>query len=118
MSQTDNIKERVFALLANIADVEFQRTAWFGKGQFRSSPDEMLCQYYDDLEVPEFIRENSHAMSCGQRIAFESLDAELLRFAESSDDFLDPVAVLSDETWMRIRILAADVVRSFGQDVG
>jgi hypothetical protein len=41
------------------SDTDFQRRAWRGEAASSfGSPDEMMCVYFDDVLVPEFIDEN------------------------------------------------------------
>lgn len=112
MIRSDDL-QRLLSLITKIADERFQRDAWFGRGTFVSSPTEMLCQYFDDLDAPDFIEKEAGSLSEPQREALLALDQELNRFADATSDELDPAETANDPRWKRIRALAAAVGSAF-----
>ena len=96
----------IMQMLQALGDSEYQKTSWFNKGPYVSSPGEMLCSYFDDYDVPGWIRERAAKLSAQQGADLVALDNAMKEFSASTDEFPDPTLVIVDPRWLRIRELA------------
>ena len=51
-------REQILNVIKRVGDEEYQRRSWFGIGPEVSSPDEMICEVFDDRFVPEWLGEH------------------------------------------------------------
>ncbi len=99
---------------ANFADRDWQSRAWFGKDPNNiSSPDEMICQLCDDLQLEEFIEEQGNRMSEAQRNCAEELLEEIELFCEEEPQMSHPGTTLDHPRWERIRTAASKFLKAF-----
>ncbi|HYG06223.1 MAG TPA: hypothetical protein VD865_07385 [Stenotrophomonas sp.] len=83
------------------ADSEFQRDAWSGRlASSLSSPDEMMCVYFDDVLVPDFIAENRSDIGEGCAAVGAALTALLEQFPWPMDNgFISAELLLEMPQW-------------------
>ena len=106
-----------------IADRKYQERSWLGNfsgsapynHQEMSSPDEDINRLYSDLDFEEVLHSNSLELNARQQRAGTILRNALNEYTDQTPEVLDPVAVIDDPRWERIRILAkefADALRT------
>jgi hypothetical protein len=106
-------RESVSEIASQIADAEFQRRAWFGKGHDEvSSPDEMYNQLFNDAQFEQFLAMYKHKLTGEQLVAGETLVRTMKDFANQTAAHLDPFAVIDDPAWQKIRNAARAFVTS------
>jgi hypothetical protein len=88
--------------LTRLADVEFQRAAWFGKDQ-HTSPGEQISQLVDAFGFEEFIRSPEINLSGAQEVPAFDLLARLERYGGGRGVRLNPYKVINDPEWVAIR---------------
>jgi len=103
-------KRHIINVTRAISDEEYQRRTWFGADSEISSPDEMICNVFDDYLLPEFIREHRHRLTESELLSAERFLAAMEQFADSTPKHLDPDTVFRDERWQRIRTLAREML--------
>lgn len=91
----------------------FQRDAWVGKitSSF-GSPDEMMCVYFDDVIVPDFIEE--HRAEIGEKCAVDGIKLTTLLGQlpwPMIDKFISVEALLNMDQWMEVRLAAEAFLR-------
>lgn len=91
----------------------FQRDAWIGKvASSFSSPDEMMCVYFDDVIVSDFIEE--HRAEIGEKCAVAGikLTTMLNQFSwPMIDRFISSEALLNMDQWLEVRQAAEVFLR-------
>lgn len=107
MMSPERWKIPICDVIKDIANEEFQRTAWFGLSPTQvSSPDELLCQFFDDFDFSEFLNSPEVNLTSKQKAAGEDLKSKMEKFADSTPKHLDPRKVIDDERWKEIRLAA------------
>jgi hypothetical protein len=91
------------AALDRIADENYQRLAWFNRHFESSSPDELICQLYDDHLFEAFIESDSMGLSSDQKREARQFSELMTKFCEATPSNLDARLVINDPRWERIR---------------
>ena len=112
MNQSEHFK-RLLALIADIANKEYQQNSWFNKGPFVSSPDEMLCGYFDDCCAKDTINEEANNFTLAQINAIQALHSAMETFSNTTPPHLDPLETFLNPHWDHIRSLARAVGNEF-----
>lgn len=99
-------REEVLNLIENISDRKYQLQSWFGKEKCVSSPEEFLCQLYDDLVYEDFLNSKEIDLTVEQKNLGEELREKLDKFSDSFEDFIDPKVALDNELWIDVRVAA------------
>lgn len=106
-------KSSVVYVLRRIADEAYQNESWFGHGKESSSPDEMMCQIFDDVSIVSFIESKDIDISKLAKSAVAEFISAIQEFSDATPVHLDPAEVINDGRWQIIRKLAqraADLV--------
>lgn len=107
MMSPERWKIAICDVIKNISNEGFQRTAWFGLSPAQvSSPDELLCQFFDDFDFSDFLTSPEVNLTSKQKAAGEDLKSKMEKFADSTPTHLDPREVIDDEQWKGIRLSA------------
>ena len=91
-----------------LADRNYQERAWFDKSNEVSSPDEMFCQLFDDLDFESYLRSEAIRLTERQRELGRVLEARMNHYANRTPSILDPYTVINDPEWDEIRKAAQD----------
>jgi hypothetical protein len=106
-------RHAVVDVASQIADAAFQERAWFGRSATEvSSPDELVCQLFDDLQFEQFLSKHASALGCDQEAAGRALVNLLNDYLAQHPEEFDTTSVFHDPEWQRIRDAAARFVRS------
>ena len=105
-------KSRIFELVKDISDADYQRRSWFGIGPEVDSPDEMFCALFDDLMFDEFLERHASTLSEAQLRAARRLQREMDEFAASTPGHLEAKAVIDDPRWGKIRDAAKSLLEA------
>ena len=97
---------------ANVADKAYQQRSWFGKGPEVSSPDELFCSMFDDLDFDGYLSSDKVSLTPLQRDCGERLRRAMNRYAERTGTSLSPSDVINDPEWDEVRMAAAEFVRT------
>jgi hypothetical protein len=97
-------------MIGYVADEEFQRTAWFGKSRYVSSPEEIYNQVFSDLDLEQFIISPEVALGDLQRAAATQLLRKMQYFDEIMGENLSPEGVIDHPLWLEIREAAREVL--------
>jgi hypothetical protein len=89
--------------LRRLADIEFQRVAWFGKHRQHTSPEEQIWQLIDAFGFEDFIRSPEINLSGAQEVPAFDLLARLERYGGCRGARLNPYKVINDPEWVAIR---------------
>lgn len=90
-----------------LASEEFQRKSWFEEGPENTfSPDELICEFFDDLFFEEFLASKEVDLDNEQRRAGEELYASLDSFSRCTPSHLEAAIVFRYPQWHKIRTLA------------
>lgn len=95
------------------ASPTFQREAWTGEitSSF-GSPDEMMCVYFDDVLVPDFIKENSDEIGEECATAGVALTSLLDNFPWPMDgEFISAEVLLNMPQWVNVCKVASIFLR-------
>ena len=92
----------------HVADRAYQERSWFGQGPEVSSPDEMFCRMFDDLDLEEYLKSGQVSLTPAQKGKGEQLRDAMNRYAARTGVSLDPSEVINDPAWEKIRKAAAD----------
>jgi hypothetical protein len=104
----------IIECVADFANRDWQSRAWFGKDPNSiSSPDEMICQLCDDLQLETFIEEQSMRLSEMQRTSAAELLEEIELFCEEEPQASHPGATIDHPRWERIRSAASKFLKAF-----
>jgi len=107
-------RERACEIIGYVADEHFQRTAWFGKGPYVSSPDEIYNQVFSDLDIGKFIASPEVALSDLQRAAATELANKMEYFDKVMSEDLSPERVIDHPVWREVREAARRVLHVLG----
>jgi hypothetical protein len=103
----ENWKSAICDVIEQIANEEFQGTAWFGLDpNVVSSPDELFCTLFDDFIFDDFLTSPEVNLTSAQRAAGQDLKTKMEIFAASTPDHFDPGQVIDSEPWRKIRLAA------------
>jgi len=114
----DQWKSQIREVLSRISDETYQKEAWFNCHHEVSSPDELICQLYDDFLFEEFISSNLVNLSHNQRSAARSFLNHLTEFCDKTPSSLDPYATIRDPRWIRIRREAHELIKELFLESG
>ena|ERR1035438_7524815 len=109
---TEKWLEAIRAVIATIADKDFQERAWTGKGPEVSSPDEMYCQLFDDLMIEAFVEQVE--LTPAQRQGIETLIEKMETVPAAAPDSIDGELLLADPKWHEVREFAAELYQLLG----
>jgi hypothetical protein len=90
-------------IIGNVADEKFQRDAWFGKGKYVSSPDEVYNQVFGDLAFEKFIASPEIDLNDLQKAAANQLVEKMRYFERLVDRNLPPRQVIDHPAWKEVR---------------
>lgn len=102
MMDFETWQQRILESLTQLSSRAYQLRSWFGDGPEVSSPDEMLCDLYDDCDFESFCVVYRHTL--GPRVP--ELATELSDAVEELGEHLEPRQMIQDHRWDRIRSLA------------
>jgi hypothetical protein len=97
-------KSNVQTIVAAFADFDFQSAAWRGEIPTSfGSPGEMMCVFFDDLQVPEFLREYSDALgrACVDEGNKFVSDLEAYEWPMQGQ-FIDALELLAEARWRQV----------------
>lgn len=82
-----------------------------------NSPDELMCMFFDDVIVPDFLEECSASL----RVESIQLGIELTKHLSNfqwpmSGGFIDAARLLSDTRWSEVRVAAGQFLDSLKRD--
>jgi hypothetical protein len=86
-----------------IADLSFQRDAWFGRGRYRSSPEEIYNQLFDDAVFEEFLQSADVGLNDLQRLAGQRLVEKMNFFDKLGGPSLPARVVIEHPVWKEVR---------------
>ena len=101
----NNIKEAV----KDIADKNFQEEAWFGKGDYISSPDELYCTLFDDFIFEDFLENDEAGLTDTQKRLGYKLISALESYSPKGQSLPEPGQMINDPEWSKVR----DVAQAF-----
>jgi hypothetical protein len=111
---TGQWRTAIIECASNFADREWQARTWFGQDpHVISSPDEMICQLCDELELEEFLAEQESRLSEGQLTRAYDLLQEIEQFCDEEPSVSDPRTTLDNPRWERIRVAASKFLKAF-----
>ena len=93
-----------------VADENFQRNAWFGKGSFISTPAEIYNNVFSDLDLEEFIASPDVALNDLERTAATKLVSKMRYFEKVVGQDLSPDRVIDHPVWREVREAAQRVL--------
>lgn len=96
-------RESACEIIGSLADEEFQRDAWFGKGKYVSSPEEVYNQVFGDLAFEQFIESPEVALNDLQRTVANDLVRIMRYFEKLVDRELPPQQVIDHPVWGEVR---------------
>jgi hypothetical protein len=97
-------------IIDSVADENFQRTAWFGKGLLISTPAEIYNNVFSDLDLEEFITSPDVALNDLERTAATNLVRKMRYFEEVMGQDLSPDRVIDHPVWREVREAAQRVL--------
>ena len=97
-------------IIGAVADENFQRSAWFGKGRHVSSPEEVYNQIFDDLDIKQFIASPDVSLNDLQKTAATRLVDKMEYFDRLVGPNLPPDKVIDHPVWREIREAAQRVL--------
>lgn len=100
-------------IIGSVADENFQRDAWLGKGRFISSPEEIYNQVFSDLAFEEFISSPDIALNDLQRAAANKLVSKMNYFEKIVGRNWSPENVIDHPVWREVRQAARQVLDVF-----
>jgi hypothetical protein len=109
-------KRLVKGILERMADEQYQRLAWFNKHEEVSSPDELICQLYDDHNIHNFIESPEIGLTSSQTASARAFLTELSEFCRQTPTSLDPKSTIDDPRWGSIRDAARSLLKSIFPD--
>jgi hypothetical protein len=107
MANVPRWRKNACNFISHIADEQFQRDNWFGKGKYISSPDEMYNEVFDDILIEEFLVSPEVGLNDQQRAAGK-------RFVDAMNAFDKPMNSLTSEQiidhtmWREVRKAAKE----------
>lgn len=104
----NNIKE----VVKDIADKGFQEEAWFGKGDYISSPDEVYCTLFDDFIFEDFLENNEAGLTDTQKNLGYKLVSALESYSPKDQALAEPSKIINDPEWDRVRGAAQEFLDS------
>jgi hypothetical protein len=107
-------RERACEIIGYVADENLHRTAWFGKGPYVSSPDEIYNQVFSDLDLEKFIASPDVALTGVQRVAALELASKMEHFDKAMGGTLSPERVVDHPEWREVREAARRVLDVLG----
>lgn len=60
-------KQSILKEVSHIADKNYQKKAWFGKGKYVSSLDEMYATLFEDFMFEDFLEQHTDLLTAEQR---------------------------------------------------
>jgi hypothetical protein len=97
-------------IIDSVADENFQRAAWFGKGPFISTPAEIYNNVFSDLDLDEFITSRDVALNDLERTAATKLVSKMRYFETVIGQDLSPERVIDHPVWREVREAAQRVL--------
>lgn len=101
--KTKKWKKGVLEIVSQVADKAYQEKVWLGKTELVSSPTELFCELFDDFMFEDFLASAEMGLTERQRSLGQQLLALMNEYAKESAEELDPVQVLADEKWSKVR---------------
>jgi len=111
--KSETWKECVLDVVRRVADRSYQEKAWFGEGDSVSSPEELICEIFDDYMYDEFLKSADIDMTPLQNQLGKELKAKLNEYSDSIGEFTDPEHVLGNPQWEKVRKAAEKFLDSF-----
>jgi hypothetical protein len=105
-------KTSVVGAARRLGDREYQEQTWFGRGQKISSPEELICEIFDDYLFDEFLAASTVTLTDAQYRAGASLKNALEEYSGIISDAPDPRIVIDDPHWEQVRIAARAFVKA------
>lgn len=105
-----NIKKSV----SNIADRDFQASAWFGSGEKISSPDEIYNTLLEDFTFDDFLASTEVNLTEEQRRLGFSLRRALDKYSSGQTELPEPSDMIDDPEWEKVRKVAREFLESMG----
>ena len=96
-------RKKLCSALDLLADENFQRENWFGRGKYVDSPDEQYNNLFTDYDIEEFVDSPEIALNPQQRAAGQRLIDMLEAFDKSVGPELLPEVVIDHPKWVEIR---------------
>ena len=99
--------------IRTLSDEEFQRKAWFGEGQWQSSPDEDFCLFFDNARVPEFLAHADNGLDKLQASRLARLSDMMRHLSDNLPNAIKPEELIDDPRWQAIRDQARVTFKAF-----
>jgi hypothetical protein len=108
--------DAILVAVRHIADEDFQRRSWTGKGPEVSSPSELYCEIFDDCNLEKFISNPPLFVSQSSLSNLSEL-RDLMRLIRHDEiDDADPLKLIESPSWIKIREFAAKAAEKFYMD--
>ena len=108
-------KGRIISALDDMADEQFQRRAWTGKGPEVSSLVEVICGLFDDALLLEYVDQYSSTLPDEILSDIKTLELCVDRLDKNLDT-LPELEVIDNPEWVKIRGIAQRLKTAFERD--
>ena len=102
----------VISVVRNLSDRDFQASAWFGKSELISSPEELYCQLFDDFIFDDFIQSTEINLTIQQKQRALALKNRMEETAQHLDIRKDPKEIVDNPLWVEVRAEAKRFLES------
>ena len=105
-------KAYIGGALLRLSNESYQRRAWFNNHAEETSPDEQICQLFDDYLLEDFLSQQK--LSHAQREATNRLISLLKSYGGGVNCQINSAQAIDDPQWQEIRENAKEVIESLG----
>jgi len=103
-------RDTIIEILNDLSDPGFQSRAFAGTDpEVVSSPNELICQLFDDFNFEGFVRDELQTNQVGNRIA-KKLTRLVNRLPDDLETAIGPKGILENQQWREIMSTAAELV--------
>ncbi|HMS93167.1 MAG TPA: hypothetical protein PKD28_02145 [Candidatus Saccharibacteria bacterium] len=99
-------KKNIIEAIEDIADEDFQRTAWFGLSDKVSSPEEVYAILLYDFIFEDFLKLKENGLTESQKEACYKLIDALDAYPSHSSSLPSPELMIDDPEWEAVRVVA------------
>lgn len=108
---------RIIDAARNISSRAFQKEAWFPGGKVKSCPNEIYQVLMEDCTFDLFFETYGRGFTEHQIRSSKALKSALQQYYDMMPRHPDPIQVLDDPKWSRVRHAADRFVRDFGGEI-
>jgi len=101
----------------HIASREYQEQAWFPGAKYRSSPHEVYLTLMEDRLFDRFFETYGSSFTDEQTQSWKELRQRLEEYYDSLPTHPDPLLVLTDPAWEKVRESARIFVEAFATKI-